>query len=382
MRFERTIIRQIEAEDQNRRGGKSMRDRQAKRKAAGGVAALWAAVVVLLLGTAPAVLAVHQTAPRYAFVPNAAEGTVSAIDLAGNETAWTVAVSQPAGESKAEAAHGIAVSPDGATVYAGDATSQQIVVLDTESRRIIARIPIEHGVHGIDISPDGRTVWVGGSLADYPWLSAVSVVDTATRRVETIVSPGVGDASHLAVSPDGREVWIASVTSNLLWIVDAERRTLTDVVPLGPGTALSPGSPEGEKGLIGFNEVALSPDGRLAYAVGPESSVVYSIDAATRRPLHSVRAGERAHGIAVSPDGREVWVANRSGSLTILNAATLAELSTLPMGEYSNHVAFTPDGRFAYVSRQTDIAVVDPRSRQIVKLLPVGKEPHEISLED
>ncbi len=355
---------------------------QAKRKAAGGVLTLWAAAMALFLGAAAAGQATHQPAPRQVFVPNAADGTVSAIDLARGEADWTVAVSQTVGDRKAEAAHGIAVSPDGATVYAGDAAARQLVVLDAGSRRIVARIPLEHDVHGIDISPDGRTVWTGGALAGYPWLSAVSVVNTATRQVEAVVSPGVGDASHLAFSPDGREVWIASVTNNLLWIVDVARRTLTAVVPLGPEAALKPGTPEGEKGLIGFNEVALSPDGRFAYAVGPESAVVYSIDAATRRVLASARVGERAHGISVSPDGREVWVANRSGSVTILDAAGLRTLATLPMGEYANHVAFSSDGRAAYVSRQADVAVVDPRRRAVVRLIPVGKEPHELSLED
>ncbi len=52
------------------------------------------------------------------------------------------------------------------------------------------------------------------------------------------------------------------------------------------------------------------------------------------------------------------------------------------MGEYANHVAFSLDGKLAYVSRQTDVAVIDTQSRQIVKEIPVGKEPHEISLED
>lgn len=42
-------------------------------------------------------------------------GTVPAIDLARGEAAWTLPVSRAAGERKAEAAHGIAVSPDGAT---------------------------------------------------------------------------------------------------------------------------------------------------------------------------------------------------------------------------------------------------------------------------
>ncbi|NIT77803.1 MAG: hypothetical protein GWN58_09255 [Anaerolineae bacterium] len=52
------------------------------------------------------------------------------------------------------------------------------------------------------------------------------------------------------------------------------------------------------------------------------------------------------------------------------------------MGEYANHVAFSMGGRYAYVSRMEDLAVINTQTRQIIKVIPVGKEPHEISLED
>jgi YVTN family beta-propeller protein len=327
-------------------------------------------------------IAVTQPGPLYAYVPNAADGTVSAIDLSKNEVAWTIVISQAIGDKKPQAAHGIAASPDGKFVYAGDATAKQLVIIDTIKREIVTRVPLEHGVHGIDISPDGRYVWVGGGLADYSWLGAVSVVNTATRQVETIVSPGLGSASHFAVTPDGKETWIASVTTNLVWIVNAASREVIAAVPLTLGTTLKPGSPEGQKGLIGFNEVAISPDGKRAYAVGPESATVYAIDVATRKVLGTAKAGERAHGITVSRDGKEVWTANRSGSVTVLDAQSLKVLATIPMGEYANHVAFSLDGKYAYVSRQEDVAVVDTKIREIVKTIKVGKEPHEISLED
>lgn len=353
-----------------------------QRRTEGGSIRLAGFLLVLGSIAAQPALSLHQSDPAYAYVPNAADGTVSAVALPEGEVAWTIPISQPLEARGAEAAHGIAVSPDGRYLYAGDAAARQLVVVDTATREIVSRIPVSHGVHGIDITRDGRYVWVGGGLEDRFWLGAVSVLNTATRRLEAVVSPGLGDASHFALSPDGRELWVASVTTNLLWIVDTERRALKDVVALAPTVDSLPASPEGQQGLIGFNEVALSPDGRIAYAVGPEASVVYAIDTATRRVLGSARAGTRAHGIGVSPSGREVWTANRSGSLTVLEASTLEVLATVPVGDYANHVAFHPSGSFAYVSRREDLAVLDVRRREIVRIVPVGREPHEISLED
>lgn len=316
----------------------------------------------------------NRAQPKYAYVPSVADGTVSAIDLATNEVAWTLQISE-------ETAMGIAANSDGRYVYTGDARSKQFIIVDAEKREIVKRVPLSHGVHAIDVSPDGRYVWVGGGLENYPWLSAISVINTDTGAVEAMLSPALGNGAHFAFTPDSKEAWIASITTNLVWVMDVASGEVLAAVPLTQA-AIQGRTPEAEKGLIGFNEVAISPDGTRAYAVGPESATVYAIDVASRKPLGTAKAGERAHGIAVSRDGKEVWTADRGGTVTVIDAQSLKVLATIPMGEYANHVAFSMDGKYAYVSRRTDVAVIDVKSRQIVKAIPVGKEPHEISLED
>lgn len=332
------------------------------------------AVVALVLALPLVLQGSDQAQPKYAYVPSVADGTVSAIDLATNEIAWTLQVGE-------ETAMGIASSPDGRYVYTGDAKAKDFVIIDAQKQEIVSRVPISHGVHAIDVSPNGRYVWVGGGLESYPWLSAISVINAERGEVEAVLSPALGSAAHLAFTPNGKEVWAASITTNLVWVTDAVSGEVTAAIPLTRG-ALAGTSPEAEKGLIGFNEVAISPDGKTAYAVGPEAAVVYAIDVPARQVISTVQAGERAHGIAVSRDGREVWTADRGGTVTVIDARSLQVLVTIPMGEYANHVAFSMDGRHAYVSRMEDVAVVDTKTRQIIKTIPVGKEPHEISLED
>ncbi len=326
-------------------------------------------------------IAMTQSAPVYAYVPAISDGTIVAINLNTNSVDWTLQVSQGTPDRKPESAMGIAASPDGRYVYTGDAVTKEFVVVDAEKREIVKRIALPHGVHAIDVSPDGRFVWVGGGLADYSWLSATSVIDTATFEVKWTLSPALGSGSHLAFTPDGREVWAASITTNLVWAWDANSGAVLSVVPLTQAP-LRGQSPEAELGLIGFNEVAISPDGKRAYAVGPDAAIVYAMDVATRQVIGTVQAGARAHGIAVSRDNREVWTADRGGTVTIIDADSLQVLATLDMGAYANHVAFSQDGNYAYISRQTDVAVVDTRTRQIVNTIAVGNAPHEISLED
>ena len=312
------------------------------------------------------------------YVPTIADGAIAAIDTSTFELAWTLAVSIGTDDRAAESAMGIAVSPDGNLVFAGDAATRELVVVDARRREEIARVPVGHGVHAIDLAPDGRTLWVDGSLDGFPWLSATSVVDTTTLEVVRTLTPALGSASHLAFTPDGSEVWAPSVSSNLAWVWDADTGAVIAGIPLTLAP-FSAGSPEAERGQIGFNEIAIAPDGSRAYAVGPEAAIVFAIDVATREVVGTVQAGERAHGIAVSPDGTELWTANRNGSVSIIDAYGLELLETLHLGGYANHVAFARDGLHALVSRADDVAVIDVVSRLIVREIPVGEGPHEFS---
>ncbi|MFQ5797043.1 MAG: YncE family protein, partial [Candidatus Bipolaricaulia bacterium] len=175
-------------------------------------------------------------------------------------------------------------------LYVPNAADGTVSVVDLRTNQPVAAIPVgEEAAHGIAVSPDGQTVWVGGSLFDVDWLSAISVVDTRTRQVVAVVSPGIGDASHFSFTPDGQEAWIASVTNNLLWVVDTQTYAVRVIPIIQPFTA--PVTPEGVKGLIGFNEVAVGPDGRRIYAISPETGVLYDLEAKTGRLIRTAQVG-------------------------------------------------------------------------------------------
>ena len=325
----------------------------------------------------------------YAYVPNAGDGTVSAIELTTDRVAWTIKIGE-------KAAHGIAASPDGKIIYAGDDDANELVVIDASRQSVIKRIPVAFAVHGIDISPDGRTVWAGGLVDNDPVKGTLAAFDTAALAIQDMISPSLGAASHFAVTPDSKEVWIASTSTNLVWVVDADTRRVAAAVPLAlPESERRPAPGDdwdaylAERKLIGLNEIAISPDGETAYAVGPAASELFAIDVKTRRVVKSVHAGERAHGVTVRPNGKEVWIADWAGMVNVFDTNSLAPLFSIrvsPPGtqvaQGANHIAFGPDGTRVYVTAANEVVVIDPGSGTVIGRVPVGKEPHEISLED
>ncbi|HEU0020812.1 MAG TPA: hypothetical protein VFR55_03960 [Dehalococcoidia bacterium] len=341
-------------------------------------------------GSAPTAPNLQQV--RYAYVSNAADGSVSIIDLNNDQVVDTVQTGEVG-------AHGIAASPDGRFGYAALEGVNEVVVIDGESQQVAARITVPYSTgmmqHGVDISPDGRYLWVGarqgGENRGEVVLAELAVINTGTRQVEEVLQTGLGVPSHYAMTPDGSELWVASTTVDLVWVVDTQQRQVVAAIPVVPPRAERPAERRQELAgarIIALNEVAISPDGKMAYAVGPVDDLVFAIDIPSRKLVGSVKSSRSAHGIVVSRDGQEIWTADWGGTLTVIDVEKLQVKETITLGGRPNHIAFSQDGRKAYVTRTGDdpeigeVLVLDTATRQLVNSLRVGKGPHEISLED
>jgi DNA-binding beta-propeller fold protein YncE len=330
-------------------------------------------------------------AVRYAYISNAAEGSVSILELETDRVVGTVRIGEMA-------AHGIAASPDGRYGYAALEGENEVLVIDGAAQRVVQRIavPYSDGMaqHGLDISPDGRYLWIGarhgGENRGEVVLAEMAVINTATREVEDVLQTGLGVPSHYAMTPNGKELWVASTTVDLIWVIDTAARRVAAAIPVVPPKAERSKERRDELAgarIIALNEVAISPDGLRAYAVGPVNDLVFVLDVPARKVIGTVKSGRSAHGIAVSRDGSEVWTADWDGTLTVIDAHALRVKDTLRIGGRPNHIAFSLDGSKAYVTRtgadpeRGELVILETASRSVAGTVAVGKGPHEISLE-
>ncbi|MFI6585638.1 beta-propeller fold lactonase family protein [Embleya sp. NPDC050493] len=113
----------------------------------------------------------------------------------------------------------------------------------------------------------------------------------------------------------------------------------------------------------GPNFVAVSPDGSHAYVTnagggggpgGPAGTTVTVVDTATNTATGAITVGSGPQGIAVTPDGSRLYVANGgSGSVSVIDTATNTVTSTVTGFNAPYDVAVTPDGTEVYVSDTT-----------------------------
>ena len=92
------------------------------------------------------------------------------------------------------------------------------------------------------------------------------------------------------------------------------------------------------------------------------------IDTASNSVVTSIIAAGGTFGIAVTPDGKQVWVTNSSAdSVSVINTADNAVIGNIQVQRIPLGLALTPDGRRAYVanSNSNSVSVIDTREKKL-----------------
>ena len=85
--------------------------------------------------------------------------------------------------------------------------------------------------------------------------------------------------------------------------------------------------------------VAITPDGTKVYVANFDSNNVSVIDAATKSVTAVVNVGQFPFGVAVTPDGTKIYVANfGSNNISVIDIATNKVTATVDVGSF--HIAF------------------------------------------
>jgi DNA-binding beta-propeller fold protein YncE len=238
-------------------------------------------------------------------------------------------------------------------------TPQRLGAFDLVTDRMLWSRTYEGGCDRMAISPDGKQLYVP-SFEGPHW----TVVDGATGNVVGTIVTNSG-AHNTIYGPRRGLAYLAGLKSPMLNVADgATRRVVKQVGPFG--NAIRPFTINGSETLAFVNVNAL-----LGFEVG---------DLQTGRLLHRVevegykqgpvkRHGCPAHGIGLTPDEKELWLADgANNSVHIFDATVMPprQVASIRLRDQPGWVTFGIDGRYAYPSTGD---VIDTRTRQIVATL-------------
>jgi YVTN family beta-propeller protein len=278
-----------------------------------------------------------QTTPSAALLALSKQGhTVAIVD----PVSLKVVAKVPVGNDP----HEVIASADGKTAYVsnyGGGAFNSLAVIDLVTQKALPPVDLGalRGPHGLYFV--GGKTWFTAEAA-----KAIGSYDPATKKIDWILGTGQNRTHMIWVSDDMKLIVTTNVSSGTVSIIEktAARQ------PTGP----PPGMPAPPKNAQG------PPPGP------PRADWEETV----------VKVGDGSEGFDVSPDGREVWVANaHDGSISIIELPGKKVTLTLAAGlRGANRLKITPDGKRAFISSLggADVAVYDVASRKEIKRIPVG----------
>jgi len=254
--------------------------------------------------------------------------------------------------------HEVIASADGKTAYVsiyGGGAYHVLNVIDLVGQKPLQDIDLGplNGPHGL--------TFVGGKL----WFTAegakvVGRYDPAAGKVDWVMGTGQNRTHMLYVTADQKQVYTTNVSSATVSILE-----YVTLPPMGPPPGMRGGPRQGPgQGPGGAPPGGMPP--------GPPGGGMPRMDwNETVIPV-----GKGSEGFDVSPDGRELWVANaQDGTISIIDLAAKKVVATLDAKVFgANRLKFTPDGKWALTSSLGDGALVvfDVATRKEAKRISIG----------
>lgn len=244
-------------------------------------------------------------------------------------------------------------------------------VVDASSLKVVAKVPVGNDPHEVIASDDGSTAFI--SNYGFGAYNTLTVVDLRTDKPLRTVDLGPLRGPHGLAFAQGK-VWFTSEVAKAIARYDPATNKVDWILGTGQNR---------------IHMIYVSPDAQRIVTTNVNSGTVSIIDKA---PVHTpgpasgsrgmssdwnqtvVRVGNGSEGFDVSPDGKEIWVANaKDGTISIINFQEKKVVQTLAANlPGANRLKFTPDGKRVLVSSGPILAVLDAGTRKVIKRIPIG----------
>jgi DNA-binding beta-propeller fold protein YncE len=244
---------------------------------------------------------------------------------------------------------GVAVSHDGNYVYINDGSG--IAVADARTNRVVSNISTSQPTTGyLIVSPGDSHLYVvcnGG-------LSVIELTKGGGKEigfVDNVAAMGIG------ISPDGKFVYTTDWGNCLIQVVNTGERRIEksiDLIPANISHGTTPWQGMGVKAVGQAVGLAVSLDGRHAVVGIWAGSFAPVVDLQNMRLEKAVPLNGRSYQcVAFSPDSMWVYISHYDGNrIVVLNGSSFTQISSLNTAARPKNIAITPDGKYMYVAHE------------------------------
>ncbi len=249
------------------------------------------------------------------------------------------------------------------TLVVANMADNTATVIDLESETVLATLPTGPAPHEIAVTADGRyAVITNYGVRDGPG-NSLTVIDLQAVAVAKTIDLGVYQRPHgIAVLPSRDVALVTSEMSQVVILVNLETGEVESAIPTGGRAA---------------HMLAMTGDGRRVYVSNIVDGTITEIDLELGEPLRQVPIADFVEGITVNPDGALVWIgSNKDKTVSVFDPESGTIVATLDGFGFPYRMAVTPDSRTAVLSDPAsgEIRIVDVATRKERHRIVVPKD--------
>jgi YVTN family beta-propeller protein len=310
--------------------------------------------------------AATATAQNMLYVGNSRGDDISIVDLTSLKVIGDIKLG--------DRIHGVTVQPDGKRLFVTVESDHTLRIVDTASRQTVGTVKVSGRPNQVAVTPDGEYAVVPIRDGD-----KVDIVDVA--KLEVVKSLPIKEPHNALNTGSNRYIYVSSMGSREINVIDLVKMDYSAVIPAGGRPRPYAVSSDGTKmyvavaDLHGFDIVDI-----------PGKKVLERVEMPAEHPPHHLQYetdDTRTHGLALTPDGSELWVSSLlDDCVYIYDVKRKKFVGKVATGGGPNWLGFTPDGKYLCVSDadSDDVTVIDVKKRREVTRIKVGRVPKRLAV--
>lgn len=222
---------------------------------------------------------------------------------------------------------GISLDATGTRALVTNQFDPSFGIIDVAANRETRTVAAPSTTFRTIFSPDGRRGY--GTVTQ----GTLMVIDpVAGNSVATVQI--VADANGMAFGPGDTLLYVTSMNGGIS-VVNTKTNTVTATIPAS-GT---------------LQDIAFTNDRSSFFVANESSSSIAAYSSGSPAQSASIEVGGPSFGLALSPDGKQLWVTQTAlGRITIVDVASRTVSRSISVGGEPRRIAFDRFGLFAIVS--------------------------------
>ena len=252
------------------------------------------------------------------------------------------------------------LNKEGTLLYAVDQIGFRMMVIDTKSNTVISNVKTGRYPFGIALSPDESTVYVANvGMFEYSYIKSLDkkrLKETAPRfpvyafgskemkegiKNDSVEAAGLGDPN----APESFSVWAIDVSKEKKEVFAKIKTGVLVGEEVEGIPAVGGSSPNSMVSTDNFVYVSNGNNDNISVIDVKQNKVVSSIELKLDARLGNLK-GIIPFGLAISPDQKKLFVAEAGiNAVAVIDVATQKVLGHIPVGWFPSKLKVTPDGK-------------------------------------